>query len=89
MSGFWGMRCIQVVSIAPSGVDPAYWCQCGARGLQINGLLVVPPTGGTTSAAIKAEGKCLLARKKQNVVSNKGDTRKGPISREKVAAVRG
>ena len=63
MSGFWGMRCRQVVSIAPSGVDPAYWCQCGARGLQINGLYSgVPPAGGTTSTVTKAEEKGPISR---------------------------
>ena len=75
MSGFWGMRCFPAVSIAPSGVDVAL-AACKSTGCS-----GVPPAGGTTSAAIKAEGKCLLAREKQNVVSNKGDTRKGPIFR--------
>ena len=83
MSGFWGMRCFQVVSIAPSGVDVAL-AACKSTGCS-----GVPPAGGTTSAAIKAEGECLLAREKQNVVSNKGDTRKGPIFRGKAAAERG
>lgn len=59
MSGFWGMRCFQVVSIAPSGVNVAL-AACKSTGCS-----GVPPAGGTTSAAIKAEGKCLLAREKK------------------------
>lgn len=51
MSGFWGMRCVQVMSIAPSGVNVALTAanQRAARG--------VPPAGGTTSAVMKAEEK--------------------------------
>ena len=30
-SGFWGMRCVQVVSILPGGVDPAGWRQSRLR----------------------------------------------------------
>ena len=64
MSGFWAMRCIQVVSIAPSGVDVAL-AACKSTGCS-----GVPAAGGTTSAVTKAEEKGSISRGK--VVAERG-----------------
>ena len=51
MGGLWGMRCVQVVSIAPSGVNVAL------AACESTGCSGVSPAGGITSALTKAEEK--------------------------------
>ena len=54
MSGFWGMRCFQVVPIAPSSVDPAYCCQSAPRQEPRPSLtLLVPPAQDRLEASLK------------------------------------
>lgn len=54
MGGFWGMRCRQVVSIAPSSVDLAYWCQSTLRQEpRPSPALLVPPAQDRLEASLK------------------------------------
>ena len=54
MCGFWGMRCVQVVSIVPSSVDPAYCCQSALRQeLRPSPTLSVPPAQDRLEASLK------------------------------------
>ena len=54
MCGFWGMRCLQVVPIAPSGIDPSCSPKSALRQkLRPSPTLLVPAAQDRLEASLK------------------------------------